>query len=379
MALDRMKLRRILAGVATPNQQGGFFGGLQAGIGGALNQGALDEQQALAATKAQIEQDFRAREVAAREQSSQADWMRANAPPNLPANAGELDFLMNKLPQPLSQDEALGRVYPPRQESSGGELGYIMAHPEALATYRQMHPSAAAENMPGLSDEALEAAAQRYALTGAMPAMGMGKQAAAYRAEIMNRAGKSYPSANIAANLADYKKNAASLSNVQRIRDAASAWENTAGKNADVALSALSGVPDWGNRPLNRIIRFFASQAGSPEMAAFNAARETIKVEYARLLSSPGVANGVLSDAARKEVEGIISGDLTKPQLVRALQILKNDAHNRRVSYDVQIKEIQNRLQGNKIGTAASSYVGGQAAATVDPLDQFIGNPGGGQ
>jgi hypothetical protein len=214
--------------------------------------------------------------------------------------------------------------------------------------------SATGGDMPGLSSEALDQAALRYSMTGVLPSMGMSKQSAAYRAEIINRAATKYPQSNIAANLSDYKKDSASLTNVQKIRDAAAAWEQTAGSNADVMLRTLRGVPDTGNRPLNSIVRGAYSQMGSPSMAAFNTARETMKVEYARLLQSPGVASGVLSDTARREIENVVSGNLTKPQLIRSLQVLKRDAVNRRTSYDKQLGQIQGRLRNNPVGAAAT-------------------------
>jgi len=225
---------------------------------------------------------------------------------------------------------------------------------EALQSTKPKTGGAAGE-MPSLSDEALNAAAQRYALTGVMPSMGMGKQAAAYRAEIMNRAGKKFPAANIAANLADYKKDSSSLTKVQNVRDISAAWEGTVIANGQVMLEAAKHIPEFGNMPMNYIARHGETILGSARMAAFNTARETLKNEAARLLNQPGGTGGqVLSDASRKEIERIVSGNLTGNQLRASFNILRRDAMNKRTSYDRQVKEIQGRLRNNPIGATST-------------------------
>ena len=236
-------------------------------------------------------------------------------------------------------------------------------------------PAGAGGEMPGLSSEALDAAAMRYSMTGVMPSMGMGKQAAAYRAEIMNRAGKKYPSANIAANLADYKKDSSSLTKVQNVRDLSGAWENTVISNGQVMMETMEHIPEGGNMPLNYILRHGATILGSSRMAAFNTARETLKNEAARLLNQPGGTGGaVLSDAARREVEKIASGNLTGRQLRASFNILKRDAHNKRTSYDKQLQQIHGRLRGNPIGAVSTLPTAPQEPdAQADPLEGFYG------
>lgn len=265
---------------------------------------------------------------------------------------------------------------PPDQRQSyiDSQAALAGATAKATAQYKGNGAAGTGESTPGLSNEALDAAAMRYSITGAMPSMGMGKQAAAYRAEIMNRAGKKYPSANIAANAAEYKKDNQSLTNIQKISDAASSWEDTVNRNADVMLQYINRIPETGTRFGNKVARYVASQTGSPAQAAFNSARETIKVEYARLLSSPGIGNAVLSDAARREIEGIISGDLTVSQMRHALSVLRQDATNRLGAYQKKVNDIQKRLRSNPIG-AMSTYGGqGQQGQDIEWIMDENGN-----
>lgn len=239
------------------------------------------------------------------------------------------------------------------------------------ATQKAEGPSG---EIPKLSDEALDAAALRYSITGMMPSMGMGKNAAAYRAEVMNRGGKKYPAANIAANAAEYKKDSASLANTQKIADAATSWEDTVNLNSNVMMQYINQIPDTGTRFGNRVSRYLASQMGSPAQAAFNSARETIKVEYARLLSSPGIGNSVLSDASRREIEGILGGDMTAPQMKHALLVLRQDAKNRLSAYNKRVSEIQARLRSNTIGAVSSQPQGNQGGQDwiYDPETQEL-------
>lgn len=247
---------------------------------------------------------------------------------------------------------------PPDQQSA--IIDYKAREAAALAKAKGGEGGAAAD-MPGLSSEALDQAALRYSMTGVMPSMGMGKQAAAYRAEIMNRAGRKYPASNIAANAADYQRDKTSLTATQRLSDLAASWEGTVAQNADVMIQSLSGIPDTGTRFGNKIGRFLASQAGSPAMARFHAAQETVKREYARLLSSPSAA-GVLTDTSVRELDKVLGGDLTKPQLLASLKTLRQDAKNRLNAYNKQIQTIRQRLVKNPVGAVAG---GGQQPQEV--------------
>lgn len=219
----------------------------------------------------------------------------------------------------------------------------------------------------GLNDAALDQAAQRYAQTGTLPAMGMGTAGAAARKAIMNRAGILSPNGSIAANSAEYAANENSLKGLQKNFDQVTAFENTAGKNLDQFLSTAKSVVDSDSPLVNQPLRFIAGKvAGSPQQAAFDAARTTALTEISKVLNSSN-ASGVLSDSARNEVSQLVGPNATLKQIYSAANILKTDMGNRHDAYQEQIADIQKRLGG----TGSS---GGQSNQNnADPFAQFGG------
>lgn len=203
-----------------------------------------------------------------------------------------------------------------------------------------------------LTGPALDTAARMYLATGAMPSMGMGKKGTAARQRIMNRAGELDPNANLALNQSDFRADRTSLGNLTKLSDAATAWEKTALRNSNVMLNAMKKIPDTGVPWLNAPIRSVNVKGlGAADQAAFRTARQVVIPEFARLLASPSAA-GVLSDAARKEVESVIRGDATFNQMVATMDILKQDAQNRNQAYRDEIANIRGRLSAGGQSTA---------------------------
>lgn len=208
---------------------------------------------------------------------------------------------------------------------------------------------------PSLSPEGLNLTAHQYAMTGQLPPMGMGKQGAAVRTAIINKAADIYKGLDLPTQVAAYKANQQSLTKLQGQRDAMGAFEQTALKNLDQFLDTAGKVVDTGSPLVNKPLRSLSGALmGSPEMTAYNVARRTVIPEFAKILANPGLS-GQLSDSARKEIEQVVSGDATLKQTLSAAKILKTDAANRRTSYDSQIKEIQDRIGTPPGGAKASS------------------------
>lgn len=198
----------------------------------------------------------------------------------------------------------------------------------------------------GLSDEALNQAAERFAKTGDLPALGMG--AAGTRTAIMNRAAQLFPKVDQAANQAEYRANRESLRRLQAAADAVEAFEQTALKNLDNFTRVAKPVIDTGHPWINKPLRVVAERGlGSTEVAAFNAARRVAINEIAKVVSNPNLSS-VLSDTARREVEELHPEGATLAQLYRISEVLKQDMAARRQSYQEQISAIQNRLRGGR-------------------------------
>ena len=206
----------------------------------------------------------------------------------------------------------------------------------------------------GLSEEALNQAADRYTATGILPSMGMGAAGAASRKAVMNRAAERNSGQNLSANSAEYKANSTSLNNIQKQFDTVNAFENTAIKNIDRLIENGKAIPDLGARFANVPIRMISEKMiGTPAMAKFKADLLTSQTEAAKVLNSAN-ANGVLSDSARKEAEDILSGNLPYPAMVAAANELKNDMNNRHQAYADQIADI-----GKRLGIKGSAQGGG--------------------
>lgn len=199
-----------------------------------------------------------------------------------------------------------------------------------------------------LNDEALDLAARLYRSTGELP---RNYRSPGMITAVMNRAGqidKEEGTTDIASNRAVYQANTASLRKLQSQSDALQAFENTGLKNLNQFLGTAKKVVDSGSPWINQPLRAVSQQGmGSADMAAFNAARQVATVEIARVLNNPGLT-GVLSDTARAEVNSLISPNANLQQIYSAANILKQDMENRRVSYNQQISDIQQRMKGTQ-------------------------------
>lgn len=208
---------------------------------------------------------------------------------------------------------------------------------------------------------ALDFAADNYRKTGQLPAgfsrsPGTTSAIIARAAELDKQAG----GMGIATNKSELEANRKSLDSLQKNFDQVSAFENTAKKNLDLVLSKASAVPDLGARFANTPIRMINEKMlGTKEMAEFRAALATAQAETAKVLNSSN-ASGVLSDTARKELEDIMSGNLSYSALKGQVETFKQDMNNRHESYRMQINDIKGR-----IGASGSNNSGGNSGSAV--------------
>ena len=346
---------------------GGFFGNLLRGVSGSLG-GTLQANQM------QHEEERQSiRDAAEQRRFSIEDAYRQRAEGR--AVSGEARAAQDQTWQ------AEDRLKP----KSGGAFGFdewLKADPETrkqYETFRNVGDDTSDEQdwVGDIDDKTLRMTALMYAKTGQLPSLGMGKKGAQARMRILEYAAENFPNLDVAANRADQRKNERALTDLQKLYDASTAFEQTALKNAAVMEKAMQGIPDTGAKFLNTAARYAAAQLGDPKVAAFNTALETVKPEFARLLSSPG-ASGMLTDTARREMQAIIGGDLTIQQMKKSLDILKRDAMNRRTAYSNQIDQIRARLAWNQSGANPNINPAGEGVtapttgnSTGDPLDAF--------
>jgi hypothetical protein len=223
----------------------------------------------------------------------------------------------------------------------------------------------------GMTQEAFDQAAEKYAQTGNLPPVGRGPNGIALQRAIMNRTGELHGGESLAANSSEYKANTQSLGKLQGQFDNVSAFENTAIKNLDQVVDAGKSIPDLGARFANVPVRMINAQMiGTPEMARFRTALLTAQTEAAKVLSSAN-ASGVLSDSARHETQEILDGNLSFPAMMASINQLKTDMANRHQSYGDQIQDIQKRLgakapqQQNSTSTPAKNDWASQFGGVV--------------
>lgn len=200
----------------------------------------------------------------------------------------------------------------------------------------------AATDVTQLTPEGLDAAAQMFAKTGQLPALGMGDKST--RKQIINRAAALMPGLDLASAKADYGANTDSLKNITKTLDTLSSFEATAGKNLDQFLSLASKVPDTGVPWLNMPMRVVNNKmVGDTNVAAFNAARDVALREIARVTNDPKLS-GVLSDSARAEVSALSPQNATFAQIKAVAKVLKQDMANVHTSMSDQRDAIQSRI-----------------------------------
>lgn len=261
-------------------------------------------------------------------------------PPALAENESVL--ALRATPQEQAQAATL-------QRQQAADAAAQQRHAESLDLQQRRlalaEQAAARQGQAGQSQftqEGLDLAATQYATTGQMPPLGMG--AANARAAVINRAGELFPDLNIGQQAAQFAANRQSLTNAQKMYDAVTAFEKTASNNANVMMQIARKLTDTGSPLLNRPWRAVEQQVGgNRDLAAFAAARRVVVTEYARIVANPNLT-GVLSDSARREMEDVLSGNATIPQMVQVMDVLRQDAENRRTALGEQIGAIQERI-----------------------------------
>jgi hypothetical protein len=226
--------------------------------------------------------------------------------------------------------------------------------------------------LPGgaMSEDAKDMAAQMYLQTGNLPSLGMGKDAAELRRDILNRAAALGKGQNVAANKADYGANSAALKQVVGMKNAVEAYESTAGKNLDLFIEQAKNVPDTGIPILNAPTRALAEKMGSDKVAAYNAARQVAVTEIARVVNNPNLT-GQLSDSARNELSSFNPSSATLAQTLHIAQVLRADMKNRHDSLVEQEKQLKGHLGGGNSQQPAPS--GGGIQIQRDAQGRIIG------
>lgn len=218
-------------------------------------------------------------------------------------------------------------------------------------------PSSLASSMGGdeLTDDAVDMYAHQLASKGKS---GISVRDVSAMRRVANRAAALYKGINLARNEALYNANKNSLSSLTKLRDGIGAFIETAERNVKVLDEYATKIGGYDSPLANRSLRWFQkNMQGSPEMAAYDAARKTVATEYTRILTTLS-GSGQITDTAQKELDSILRGDYGLKQMREVLDVFARDARNRDTAYADRISEITGRV-ANPTGGAGveSGYV----------------------
>lgn len=219
----------------------------------------------------------------------------------------------------------------------------------------------------GLSQQGLDLAASQFARTGQLPSF---SRDPIERRRIINRAAEMEGEAGNApgdtvTNRMDQKAVQQSYNAITKDLTAIGPYNNMLETNGavakDLAAKAIASSAQLANKPINWLRQ---NATDNPDVAKYLAQIRIFTTEAARVLNNPRLV-GQLTDTARKEMEGVINGDMPLNATVGVIDRLTQDGKIRVGSMEDQAAYLKDRLAGKKDATApaARSTTGAPAGA----------------
>lgn len=219
----------------------------------------------------------------------------------------------------------------------------------------------------GISADAIDLMARNILSGGAMPALGYGKDAAATRAKVLNRAAEMNPNADLSSARAENHALSQAMASQEKMAGQIGSFEDTANRNMDVALRLSSKMNRTGVPVLNRWIQSARENiTGDPDASAFHAAINTVANEYAKVVSS-ATGGGVTSDSARAEAMSLLNTAQTPQQLKSVIATMRQDMRNRIDAFNQTRSEHSDRMGSIGKPGQAKSKPAAQPAPTGNP------------
>lgn len=149
---------------------------------------------------------------------------------------------------------------------------------------------------------------------------------------------------------ADTMASKRSLGQMRTMADATTAFEDLMVENIKQIEKRMpegvGGAWPW----LNEWVQSGRTAFGDPNVPAYTGSIITVLNEYAKILSGAYGAAGI-TDSARAEALSYLSADMNTEQVKNSLELIRADAHNRRLTLDRKIKAITGRLGNNEPGS----------------------------
>lgn len=232
-----------------------------------------------------------------------------------------------------------------------------------------------------LSDEAIKMIATQFAQTAQMPPLGAGPAALKVRQRIFNEAAIMYPGLQPGLVKAMYDSNKSALTNITKSEAVIKAFEGTAKANLKIMVEQAKKIGDTGSPYFNRPLRTFSRAVlGSPDMAAFTAARQTAVGEIGKIVSG-AMGNAALTEGMREEMNHLLDENSTMEQIYASANILLRDMENRpkflaqekaRLMKELASAPIQTQT-GGSVGNLGGPGPGPIPEGTVQPIPGYPG------
>lgn len=215
------------------------------------------------------------------------------------------------------------------------------------------YKQATAQDLPGdepLTPSAIQYAAQIYREKGLMPNFGQSKYGASDRRRIINQAAGNADAEGATAgdDIVSQAVLAADKSTIVKLtqqRAAISGFEQTALANGKVLVDLAKKVDKTGVPVVDRWIRAGRSAIqGDPDVTNFNAQLQLYGAEVARIVTNPNMT-GVLSDSARKEVQGFLPAGASYDQIKSVTELLEGDFGRRTKALDAEMATVRDEMK----------------------------------
>lgn len=240
----------------------------------------------------------------------------------------------------------------------------------------------------------IDLAGDRYAETGTLPPLGMGKAGLAVRQQILHSAAQvqvgarppvmdanGNPAAsNSLAAASTNKSSAAAMAAQTKTAAIMDSSEQTVLKNLGVVQSYMDKAGQAGSPLINSLQNAVRTKAlGDGDVSAYRLALTTTRDEYARVISMATGAQGI-TDAARVEASNLFPDTLSPDMFAKNVEVAKAEMGNRTSSLHAQIAQqraVIGRGNYNQAQPAAAPPPP-SAAAPQQPVVHFNYVPGKG-
>lgn len=176
-----------------------------------------------------------------------------------------------------------------------------------------------------LSKGAVDEMAERYRDYGTLPSFGMGKEGAAMKRAVINRAAEmdkeeGTSASDAALRQATGKASAQARGALEKTVQNIQLAEKTALGTAQQVEQLSSDYQRTGSPLLNKTLNEYRSTiAGDPKLAAFSAGLNTFKNEYTKVMTGAGQS----TDAARAEADHLVNTNMSHEQLMAGMAQMK--------------------------------------------------------